>query len=58
MLRILLKSGTPIDYRKKDFTSYQWKPEAFIVLKGTQWIGIYNWDSVKLIEYIDYPDEV
>lgn len=53
MLRIVLKDGSIREYKEKGFTDYEWKKEAFIVLNGNQWIGIYNWDCVKEVLYMD-----
>lgn len=53
MLRIVLKDGNVREYKGESFTDYEWKKEAFVVIKGDQWIAIFNWDSVKEVLYMD-----
>ena len=52
LLQISLKRGEIITYKSSSYTDYMVKGDLFIVINGTQWIGIYNMDCVEYIAYI------
>ena len=54
MLTVILKDGNIREYKPEDYTDYEWRKEAFIVLRDNQWISIYNWDQVKEVHFHDY----
>lgn len=51
MLTIIMKDGNIREYKQDEFTDYEWRKEIFIVIKGGQWIGMFNWDSVKEVYF-------
>lgn len=53
MLRVVLKNGDVREYSFDEFTDYDWRPEVFIVLKGNQWIAMFNWSEVREVNYLD-----
>lgn len=57
-LRVVLRNGNVREYKKDQFTDYEWvKGEAFVVIKGDQWIAIFNWEEVREVLYLDEPEE-
>ena len=52
-LQISLKRGEYITYKSSSYTDYMIQGRLFVVIKGCQWIGIYNLDSIEYIAYID-----
>jgi hypothetical protein len=52
LLQISLKRGELITYKRKSFTDYMVRGDLFVVINGTQWIGIYNMDCVEYVAYI------
>ncbi len=52
LLQISLKRGEIINYKASSFTDYMIKENLFIVIRGTQWIGMYNMDCVEYVAYI------
>lgn len=44
-LQISLKRGEYITYQSSSYTDYMVTGGLFVVIKGSQWIGIYNLDS-------------
>lgn len=53
MIVITMKDGTVKCYSGDSFTDYMYDKKCFIVLRGKQWIGIYNIDCVESVEFID-----
>lgn len=51
MLRIVFKNGEVIVYQPDQYTDYSYDSKCFIVIKGRQWIGIYNMDGVSCVEF-------
>lgn len=51
MLRIVFKNGDVITYGEDDYTDYSYDSKCFIVIKGQQWIGIYNMDCVACVQF-------
>lgn len=52
LLQISLKRGKLITYKRKSFTDYMVRGDLFVVINGTQRIGIYNMDCVEYVAYI------
>lgn len=57
MLRIVLKDGSIREYKGESFTDYDWKPDVFVVIKGNQWIAMFNWSEVREVLYMDEVQE-
>lgn len=55
MLHIIMRNGHLINYDENQFTDYQYDGKYFVVIKGKQWVGLYNLDC---IEYVQYEDPV
>ncbi len=53
MLTVVMKDGNIKEYKPNDFTDYEWRKEIFVVIKGNQWIGMFNWDSVKEVYFTE-----
>ena len=51
MLTVVMKDGNIHEYDKNDFSDYEWRKEAFIVINDKQWIAMFNWDCVKEVIY-------
>lgn len=51
MLRIIFKSGKVKRYKEKEYTDYLYNGKVFAVIKKKRWIGTYNMDYVKAVEY-------
>lgn len=52
LLQISLKRGDMITYKGSSFTDYMIRDSLFVVINGTQWIGMYNMDCVEYVAYI------
>lgn len=52
MLRIVFKDGSERKYKKKEFTDYWYTGKVFVVIRGNQWVGIYNIDCIYTIEFM------
>ena len=50
MLNITLSNGAFIQWNKDQFTDYMYDGKCFIVIKGSQWVGIYNMNFVRSVE--------
>lgn len=46
MIRIVLKNGNVVDWKKKQWTDYKYDGKCFSVVKKGLLIGVYNMDSV------------
>lgn len=46
MIRIVLKNGCVIKWKKKEWTDYKYDGRYFIIVKNKKWIGFYNLDSI------------
>lgn len=53
VLQISLKRGEYIIYQSSSYTDYMVNGGLFVVLKGDQWVGIYNMDCVEYVAYIE-----
>ena len=51
VLTVVMKDGNIHEYDKNDFSDYEWRKEAFIVINNKQWIAMFNWDCVKEVIY-------
>lgn len=50
MVRIHFKNRTIHTWKPEDYTEYRYDGKCFIVIKGEQWVGIYNMDTISFIE--------
>lgn len=50
MLEITFKNGDYRSYEEKDYTDYRYYGDVFVVINGSQWIGIYNMSEIRMIE--------
>ena len=57
MLTVIMKDGNIREYYESDFTDYEWRKEVFIVINGTQWVGMFNWDSVKEVHFVEMEEK-
>jgi hypothetical protein len=51
MLEITFKNGNTVTYKPESFTDYSYQGAVFVVIKDSQWIGIYSMDMIAFIEY-------
>ena len=51
MLEITFKNGDYRSYSKDEYTDYRYYNNVFVVIKGSQWIGIYSMNEVRMIEF-------
>lgn len=56
MLEITFKDGSSRQYTDKSYTDYDYLKDIFVVIRDTQWVGIYSMSEVRSIEC--YPDPV
>ena len=52
LLQIRLKRGDMIIYKGSSFTDYMIRDSLFVVINGTQLVGMYNMDCVEYVAYI------
>lgn len=50
MLKIVFKNGETIKYDDDKYTDYNYDGKCFIVIRGKQWVGIYNLDMIACAE--------
>lgn len=55
MLEITFKDGASRQYTEQAYTDYEYLKDIFVVLDGSQWIGIYSMSEVKSIECYKDP---
>lgn len=46
MIRIVLKNGKVLKWKKKEWDDYKYDGKYFIVIKNENWIGFYNLGSI------------
>ena len=49
MIKIAFKNGCIAVWEEKQWDDYKYDGKCFIVVKGGQWVGIYNIDSITSI---------
>ena len=49
MIQITMTSGVYDEWKPEQYTDYMYDGKCFIIIKGEQWVGIYNLDSVRKI---------
>lgn len=49
MITIVMTNGTPAFWNKDEYTDYMYDGKVFVVLNGSQRVGIYNIDYVREI---------
>lgn len=50
MIQITFNSGAFIAWEKEQYTDYMYDGKCFIIIKGCQWVGIYNISAIRSIE--------
>ena len=50
MIQITLTNGSYICRNKDQYTDYMYDGKVFVIIKGSQWVGIYNIDHVREIK--------
>jgi hypothetical protein len=53
MLKIVFKDGETKKYLPTEYTEFQYDGKAFIVIRKSKWIGIYNFDCILSVECTD-----
>lgn len=46
MIKIVFKNGSVVKWKKEEYNDYKYDGKCFILIKGEQWIGFYNIDSI------------
>ncbi len=49
VIKVVFKNGCICKWKKKEYTDYKYDGKCFIVIRGQQWVGIYNMDSIVSI---------
>ena len=50
MLEITFKNGDYRSYEADDYTDYRYYGDVFVVIRESQWIGIYSMSEIRMIE--------
>lgn len=50
MINITFSNGAFIQWNEDQYTDYMYDGKCFIIIKGQQWVGIYNMDCVRSVE--------
>ncbi len=50
MINITLSNGSFIQWKRDQYTDYMYDGKCFIIIKESQWVGIYNMDFVRSVE--------
>ncbi len=49
MIQITMMNGTYNEWNPEQYTDYMYDGRCFIIMRGVQWVGIYNIDAVRSI---------
>ena len=49
MIQITMSNGCYDEWKAEQYTDYMYDGKCFIIMRGEQWVGIYNMDSVRRI---------
>jgi len=49
MIQITMNNGCYDEWKSEQYTDYMYDGKCFIIIKGEQWVGIYNMGSVRRI---------
>lgn len=49
MIKIVFKNGSIAKWNKEEYDDYKYDGKCFILVKGEEWVGFYNMDSVVSI---------
>lgn len=49
MIQITMTGGNRVYWEKEQYTDYMYDGKVFVIIKGGEWVGIYNIDQVKEI---------
>lgn len=50
MINITLTTGAFRQWSPEQYTDYMYDGKCFIVIQGSQWVGIYNMNAVRCVE--------
>jgi len=51
MLKITFQDGDIVYWGEEEFDEYRYDGTLFIVIKGKQWVGLYNIDCIHSVVY-------
>lgn len=49
MIEIIKRNGTIDKWESDNYDDYMYDGKCFIIIKGEQWVGIYNMDCVSSV---------
>jgi len=49
MIQITMSNGCYVEWKPEQYTDYMYDGKCFIIIRGEQWVGFYNMDSVRSI---------
>lgn len=49
MIQITQMNGAYNEWKPEQYTDYMYDGKCFIIMRGEQWVGIYNMDAVRSI---------
>lgn len=49
MIQITMMNGIYDEWKPEQYTDYMYDGRCFIIMRGEQWVGIYNMDAVRRI---------
>lgn len=49
MIKIVFQNGDFDTWKENEYTDYKYDGKCFIVIKGEQWVGFYNIDTITQI---------
>lgn len=50
MIQITFNNGAFISWNKDQYTDYMYDGKCFIIIKESQWVGIYNMSAIRSVE--------
>lgn len=49
MIQITMANGSYICWDKEQYTDYMYDGKVFVIIKNSQWVGIYNINQIREI---------
>ena len=49
MIQITQMNGPYNEWKPEQYTDYLYDGKCFIIMRGEQWVGIYNMDAIRRI---------
>lgn len=49
MIKIVFRNGDFDTWKENEYTDYKYDGKCFIVIKGEQWVGFYNINTITQI---------